>query len=128
MKRFKRFPVLAAFLCAAAFIFSTPAIADTVEIQVSPNTINLTSNGGRVSIHAVISYSAVTQVELAVDGAGVTDFTTFADDRGELVVRIDIDLIKSMLSEGTATFDLVMHTAGGTYTGTDTIRVINRGN
>ena len=124
---FKRFPALAALLCGAALLFSVTAEADTVEIQATPSTLNLSSNGGSFSIHAVIGYSSVTQVEFFVDGQEVTDFTTFADDRGELVVKCDLDLIKRMVSEGTATIDLVMHTASDTHTGTDTIRVINRG-
>lgn len=128
MTSFKRFPVLAAALLVAAFALSSSAQADTIEIQVSPNTINLTSNGGALSIHAVISYNSVNQVELSVDGQSVTEFSTFADDRGELVVRCNIEMIKSMVSEGTATFDLVMYTAAGTHTGTDTIRIINKGN
>jgi len=127
MSRFKRFPAFAAILCVAAFVFSSPVQADVIEIQASPNTINLTSNGGSFSIHAVIGYSSVTGVELSVDGQSITEFWTFADDRGELVVKCNINLIKSMVSEGTATFDLVMHTAGGTHTGTDTIRIINKG-
>jgi hypothetical protein len=127
MSRFKRFPVLAALFFLGAICFSVPADAGTVEIQVSPNTINLKSNGGVFSIHAVISYSSVTQVELSVDGQNVSEFTTFADDRGELVVRCSLEKIKSMISEGTATFVLVVHTASDTHTGTDTIRVIDRG-
>lgn len=127
MTRLRRFPAFAAVLLVAAVALASSVQADTIQIQVSPNTINLASKGGVVSIHAVISYNSVTGVELAVDGRNVSEFTTFADDRGELVVRCDLETIKSMVSEGTATFDLVMYTATGTHTGTDTIRIINRG-
>jgi hypothetical protein len=99
----------------------------SLEMVVSPSTLNLESNGGCVTIHAVIGYSAVTDARLWVDGQPVLEFGTFPDSRGELVVRCSIETIKSMVSVGTATFDLTVHTQNGTYSGTDTIRVIDRG-
>lgn len=120
-----RFLVLAVAMTALAV--SAPAQADTMEIVVSPSTLNLASNGGCVTIHAEIKFSAVDRVELYVDGQAVGKLHTFADSRGDLVVRCGLAMIKSMVSEGVARFDLTAYTAGGAYTGTDTIRVINRG-
>lgn len=116
-------------LLLLAMAVATAAVAqeNTIEMAVSPSTLNLSSNGGCVSIHAVIGYSAVTQVELWVDEQPVTKFGTFPDSRGELVVRCDLQMIKGMVSVGTATFDLTVHTKNGIYTGTDTIRVIDEG-
>ena len=127
MSSSRRFPTIVIVLIVAAFAFSCPAQADTIEIAVSPSTLNLSSNGGCVTVHAVIAYSAAREVELSVDGRSVDGLFTFPDSRGELVVRCGIDTIKSMVTVGTATFDLVVHTADGTHTGTDTIKVIDRG-
>ena len=125
----RAFRVFVGTLLVFAMTTAVVAVAqvNTIEMAVSPSTLNLKSNGGSVSIHAVIAYNAVTEVELTVDGQSVINFGTFADDRGELVVKCDIDMIKSMVSVGTATFDLTAHTQNGTYVGTDTIRVIDRG-
>jgi hypothetical protein len=98
-----------------------------IEIAVSPSTLNLQSNGGCVTVHAVVAYRAVTGAGLYVEGAQVGDIVTFPDSRGELVVRCSIETVKSMVSVGTARFDLVVQTGSGTYTGTDTITVISRG-
>jgi hypothetical protein len=128
MTRFSSRRFLALALVTAVVAVSASAQAAALDMAVSPSTLNLASNGGCVSIHAEIRYSAVERVELYVNGTEVSELTTFADDRGELVVRCDLDMIKAMVSEGLATFDLTAHTQDGTYTGTDTIRVINRGN
>jgi len=79
-----------------------------------------------VSLHTDINYSWVVDVELEVEG-NLPAIHTFADDRGDLVVKCDIDTIKSMVSEGTATFDLTVYTEEATYSGTDAITVISRG-
>jgi len=116
-------------LLLLAMAVATTAFAqeNTLEMVVSPSTLNLESNGGCVTIHAVIGYSAVTSAELWVNGEPILKFGTFPDSRGELVVRIGLETVKSMVSVGTATFDLRVQTQNGTYSGTDTIRVIDQG-
>jgi len=99
---------------------------NVIEVVVSPNVLNLQSNGGSVSLHTDINYNLVDGVELEVEGY-FPEIRTFADDRGDLVVKCDIDTIKGMVSEGTATFNLTVDTTYGVYLGTDTIEVISRG-
>lgn len=99
---------------------------DTIEVVVSPNVLNLESNGGSLSLHTNIGYAWVTNVLLQVEGYP-TEIYTFADDRGDLVVKCDIEVVKGIVSEGEATFDLTVYTEGPTYFGTDTIDVISRG-
>jgi len=110
-------------------IFSGTVMAaeDNITIQVSPNVINLSSNGGSFSIHAEIGYSLVEDQSLEVNGTPVAIFDTFADYRGELVVKCNIDTVKDLLDTGDATFVLTVYTTDAEYTGTDIIRVIDCG-
>ena len=93
----------------------------TVEMVVSPNVLNLESNGGSVSLHVDIGYSQDYELELEVNSQPLPIASTFADDRGDLVIKCDMATVKDMVDVGEATFDL---TIDDTYTGTDTIRVI----
>ena len=100
----------------------------TIEIVVSPNVLNLESEGGVLTIHADLAYSLVSKVGLEVNKQVVPILYTFPDSRGDLVVKCSIQTVKNMVSEGTATFDLsVTAKDGETYFGTDTITVIARG-
>ena len=100
---------------------------NTVDLVVSPNVLNLGSNGGVVTLHAEIAYSAVVGTDLEVDGQSLPIASTFADSRGELVIKCRLATVKSMVAVGDATFDLTVYTGGATYTGTDTINVIAKG-
>ena len=100
---------------------------NTIEVVVSPNVLNLKSNGGSVSLHTDIRYALVSDAELYVEGQLVEPISTFADDRGDLVVKCNLDKVKDMVAVGEATFVLNATTQDGLYSGTDTIRVIARG-
>lgn len=96
---------------------------NSIEVVVSPNVLAINSNGGSVSLHADIKYSLVEETSLTVNGLDMPIAYTFADDRGDLVVKCDISILKGMVSEGTATFELTVGTADVEYTGIDTIKV-----
>jgi len=109
---------------------------NTFELQVSPNTYNLLSNGGSVTLHAAIVYSVsydldltlTYEIEGVVHSVPVPVLYTFADDRGQLVIKCSLASIfepgdiESLRVE--ATFDL---TIDSTYTGADAFTVIARG-
>ena len=62
------------------------------------------------------------------DAEGEYNIWTFADDRGDLVVKCNIDIVKGMVTvDEEATFVLEVDTDDGPYSGTDTIAVIDRG-
>ena len=97
-----------------------------IEVVVSPNVLALNSIGGSVSLHADISYDLVKgeNMSLTVNDDPLPITSTFADDRGDLVVKCDIDELKERVSEETtATFVLTIGTDGDNYIGTDTIRI-----
>ena len=111
---------------------TSPVLANdnSIEVIVSPNVLNLDSNGGSLSIHTDIDYSSVndvSDVSLKVGGVEIPDIFIFSDDRGDLVVKGDIETVKNMVSIGEATFELSVSTANGVPSGSDTIRVISCG-
>jgi hypothetical protein len=109
-------------------VAAIPTMASTDEmlaIVVSPNTLNLESNGGVLTIHAEIGYSAEWDVKVEVNGEELPDPTTFPDSRGELVVRCSMATLRGMLQGSEeAIFILTLDDA---LSGTDTIRVISVG-
>ena len=103
---------------------------NSIDVVVSPNVLNLESFGGSVSLHTDIAYRLVEDAALTVNGIEVLPISTFADDRGQLVVKCSmatVEAIVEMVEPGEATFDLtVTGTDGLTYSGTDTIKVISQ--
>ena len=97
-----------------------------IDLQVSPNVLNLESYGGSLSMHTDVGYSWTLDVGFTVDGQLVDDFWTKADARGELVVKASLEAVEGMVGVSEATFVLTVITANGDwYEGTDTIRVIS---
>ncbi|MFC2014374.1 hypothetical protein ACFLUP_00065 [Chloroflexota bacterium] len=118
-----------------AALFSNAALASdgTIEMVVSPNILSIESNGGSISIHTNIGYVAPEDAALVVNGTTIEHIWTFLDDRGNLVVKCRIDEVKDIFieektepgrTEEEAVFALTANYDGGTYTGFDTIKVI----
>jgi hypothetical protein len=130
MKRLSKLCVGTLSLVALLAVILTSGVFaqdNTIEVVVSPNVLNLNSNGGSVSLHTDIGYALVIDAELYVEGQRVEQISTFADSRGDLVVKCNLDTVKSMVAVGEATFVLEVDTQNGPYSGTDTITVISRG-
>ena len=101
---------------------------NTIEVVVSPNVLNLSSNGGSLSLHTDIGFYSVAGAELYVDDQLVPRIWMFSDDRGDLVVKADLWTVKAMVGVGEAAFRLEVDTKDGAhYSGTDTVAVIDRG-
>ena len=119
--------VLVTMLPAAVF-----AQEDTLDVQLSPNTISLNSKGGVISLHVDINYSLVVTEDLELvlnEEFPLSILYTFADDRGDLVIKCSLGEVKEIVSESveTAMFDLTVVTTDGTiYSGTDSARVVGR--
>lgn len=110
-----------------AGVLTTAALAEgDIDIVVSPNMLSLKSTGDVISIHADITFASVTGVEVSVNGDSIDVLSTFADDRGDLVIKCDRQEVIGLVSVGTAIFvasitieDEVL------YSGVDTITVIS---
>lgn len=101
---------------------------DEFALQVSPHVLNLDSYGGSVSLHTNIGYSTDLVVDLTVQG--IQDFPilgTFADSRGELVVKCSVETVKEIAELGAATFVLTLELDGVVvYEAEDTITIISQ--
>ena len=133
VKRYFKRGIIALLLSVLVVIpVSGIALADenTIDMVVSPNVLNLESNGGSISIHTDVGYvippgAFQADVTLEVNGVTVEKVVTFPDMSGNLVVKADIDTIKEIITvEGEATFYLTYNDTHTTYTDDDTIKVI----
>ena len=125
MKRSVKLSIVTLVLILALAIgLTTVASAEYTaddKLIVSPNVLNLESNGGVVTLHADIGYSSAYVLELEVNGDPLPIALSFPDSLGDLVIRCSMATVKGMVDVGEATFDL---TIDGTYFGSDTITVI----
>ena len=96
----------------------------TIPIDISPNTINIESDGAWVTVHAEIPYGVV-DYDYDVTLNGIVVELTKADNRGDLVAKFCVDDVKDIVEPGTA--ELTLHgvtDTGVEFTGKDTIKVI----
>ncbi len=103
-------------------------------IEVSPNVINLDSNGGSFSIHTDIGYSKDYELFLEAHNAnGVVNtiyiLGSFSDSRGDLVVKFDPrdENEEYLISVGEVTFYLTVTLNGIDNTYSDKVKVISFG-
>ena len=100
--------------------------ADKIVIMISPNTINLNSDGEWVTVHADIPYTAVDRATLFLNGVVVA--WTKADNQSDLVAKFAVDEVKDIVSPPSATLTLSGVTVEGVaFSGSDTITVVKAG-
>lgn len=103
-----------------------------IEVLVSPQTILLSSRAKgpqkvEVTVHAEIEYSDVATYTVKL--ADIEALFTFADARGDLVAKFELDWVvdevQDMLEVGWAVLTLEGETKDGeAFSGQDTVRVI----
>jgi hypothetical protein len=107
------------------------ASAQTIDIAISPQTVNLQFQGEWVTVHADIPYTLVEPDSVALDG--IPADIEKDDDRGYLVAKFKMagemgEYLESFLDAGSATLTLTGGTIyGDLFSGSDTVRVIDRG-
>ena len=103
-------------------ITSAAAQTMTIEIQISPATIVISSFAECLTIHTDIALSKVDRSSVALDG--MVPYAVFADARGQLVAKFDIDQVKARVAPPSATMTLTGLTTDGTpFSGTGTVPV-----
>ena len=110
-------------------LFAGTSFSDTrtINIKVSPHVIAMNSKATWVTVHADISYRSVDTTE-KVTLNGLAASLTFADDRGDLVAKFKMGLVKDMISPPRVIFTLEgQDKTGNTFEGTETIRVVSKG-
>jgi hypothetical protein len=109
----------AVFVLAWVVFAALPPAVDsapnrTVNIEIAPKTLLLGSTqGGEVTVHAEIAYSAVDHASLTLGGIAVS--WTKSDSRGELVAKFDEGAVKAIVTPPAATLELAGFTADGEY-------------
>jgi len=117
------FALLAAALCFSA----AEAWALEIDIDVSPNVLNIQSKGTVVTVHTDIGYSLVNAYSVYLNGIAIKSWK--ADDRGNFVAKFSMEEVKRL--EGlvigeTNTLQLVgVTTDGEPFVGEQDILVID---
>ena len=70
------------------------------DMVVSPNVYNIDSSSLYAHIHADIHYDGPLDATVTVNGTQIEGIGTFADLRGDLVVKFSIDKVKAIVYVG----------------------------
>ena len=103
-----------------------PCYAFDIEIDVSPNVLNIQSKSTIVTVHTDIAYKLVDVETVSLNGVDM-DWWKY-DDRGNFVAKVDSDKIKKLddLIIGDYTLTLTGDTTDGdTFQGSQEIMVID---
>ena len=84
--------VLAITLCW--FLYPSTALAFDIEIDVSPNVLNIQSESTIVTVHTDIAYSLVTGATVFLNNVAIDWWKS--DDRGNFVAKFVSDEIKTL--------------------------------
>jgi len=97
-----------------------------IEIQVSPNVLNIGSKGEIVTVHTDLPYSIVDGASVFLNGVPISWWKS--DDRGYFVAKFDIDKVKyeAGLVIGMNPVALTgFLTDGGQFTGSQDLKVVD---
>ena len=121
--------ILVILLSSMAYIGIAFADEDTIEIQIAPATLNLEFEGPWITVHTNITFAEVNTSTLeltALEFDSISAVSTFADNRGNLVAKFDSADVKEIVAPPEETLVLTGETLeGDSFTGSDTIRVID---
>ena len=78
-----------------------------LDIQLSPRTLVLSSGGDQLTIHTDFPYLAADSVTLDIGDTSEVSVATFADDRGNLVVRCSKEAVKTAVGDFDGRFTTV---------------------
>ena len=84
--------VLAITLCW--FLYPSTTLAFDIEIDVSPNVLNIQSESAIVTVHTDIAYNLVIGATVFLNGVAIDWWKS--DDRGNFVAKFESDEIKTL--------------------------------
>ena len=99
---------------------------ENIQIQVSPNVLNIGSKGELVTVHTDLPYSTVVGASVFLNGVPISWWKS--DDRGYFVAKFDIDKVKyeAGLVVGDNTVSLTGYTKDGVqFTGEQILKVVD---
>ena len=91
----KKVFVLTVVLAIVTFM---AGVGFALSIQVAPQTLVLSSGGGKLTVHTDIPFGMADDVTLDIDGVEVA-VTTFADDCGNLVAQCTKEAAKEAIGD-----------------------------
>lgn len=97
-----------------------------IQIQVSPNVLNLQNKGTVVTIHTDVDYGLVVASEVYLNGIKIQSWK--ADDRGDFVAKFNMAAVKGLPLVIGAYNELKLEgtlVSGEAFTGTQQILVVN---
>ena len=112
-------------LCAMLVAVST-SNAYEIMIDVSPNVLNLQSNGTVVTVHTNVDYNTVIASSVFLNGVPISFYKS--DDRGYFVAKFVMDDVKDLpliIGELNTLLLLGATDDGLSFTGTQDIKVIS---
>ena len=86
--------LLASIMLIPASISAFAPVPLDIEIDCSPNVINIGSQGTIFTIHTDIPFSAVVGAECTLNGLEISWWKS--DDRGYFVAKFDLDAVKDL--------------------------------
>ena len=102
-------------------------LSQDIEIQVSPNILNLQSNGVVVTIHTDVAYSLVDASTVTLNGVVIQSWK--ADDQGNFVAKFNMDEIKDLPGLEIGEYNTLTlegsTSSGESFTGSEEVLVIN---
>ena len=100
---------------------------ENIQIQVSPNVLNLGSKGEVITVHTDLPYSIVTGASVFLNGVPISWWKS--DDRGFFVAKFDIDKVKyeaGLLVGENKILLTGVTTSGVQFSGEQTLKVVSR--
>ena len=121
-------PVLCC-MALALVLFQMPAQCQAydIEIDVSPNVLNIQSQSTVVTVHTDVAYSIVVGASVFLNGVAIDWWK--ADDRGNFVAKFESDEIKKLDGLIIGDYNILtltgFTTGGEAFIGTQDIKVID---
>ena len=109
--------------------FTANAETISIEIDVSPNVLNIASSGTVVTVHTDIAYSAVEGASVTLNDIEISWWKS--DSRGQFVAKFDMEEVETLVSAGVLEEGKIKLTLSGTtklgvsFSGTQVISVID---
>ena len=115
-------------LVSVLVLFASNGWAFEIEIDVSPNVLNIASKGKVVTVHTDIGYSDVEVSSIYMNGIYIQSYK--ADDRGFFVAKFSMDEIKKLpldIDEYNTLTLVGLTKDGESFWGEQEIKVVNNG-
>lgn len=130
MKLFSAGLIFFIVLSLSVIVATSPSHAFEISIQVSPSTLNIQSCGEVVTVHTSIAYSSVVGASVTLNDLPISWWKM--DNQGNFVAKFVMTEVKALAEAGALQVpgenELTLvgtTTDGATFTGTQTITVIN---